>query len=187
MIYVASKRRSLERIQQDYPGSIIFDITSSAPFIQGRMLSPFYPHGNIPIPGDSRGMTASCVEAVWQGLKVFEDCGIDISLFKNTTMRNIKRTVRKNGKTLGHQFGVYSTTILNYVDAKRFIYIPTYKYVLDNVPAVHNLVVKLGERSKTQDIVLLDYNLNPNNIDISKPISHAELVKMYIEGHYPLV
>lgn len=185
MIYVANKKRSPERIQKDYPGAKIFDITSSAPSPQGQKLSPFYPHGNIPIPGDSKGMTATCVEAIWQGLKVFEGCGIDKSMFRNDTMKNIKRTVRKFGKPLGHQYGVFSNEILNYADARRLIYIPSYKYVLDNVPSVHSLVEQLKERSKAEDIVLLDYNLNPDNRDITKPLSHAELVKMYIEGRYP--
>lgn len=185
MIYVANKKRSPERIQKDYPGAKIFDITSSAPTPQGQKLSPFYPHGNIPIPGDSKGMTATCVEAIWQGLKVFEGCGIDKSMFRNDTMKNIKRTVRKFGKPLGHQYGVFSNEILNYADARRLIYIPSYKYVLDNVPSVHSLVEQLKERSKAEDIVLLDYNLNPDNRDITKPLSHAELVKMYIEGRYP--
>ena len=185
MIYVANKRRKLENIQKDYPGAKIFDITSSSSKIQGLKFSPFYNHGNIPIPGESNGMKATCVEAIWQGLKVFEGCGIDRSMFENDTMKNIKRTVRKFGKPLGHQFGVFSNIILNYADARRYIYIPSYKYVLDNVPSVHSLVEKLKERSKTEDIVLLDYNLNPNNKDLSKPLSHAELVKMYVEGRYP--
>ena len=38
---------------------------------------------------------------------------------------------------------------------------------------------------ETQDVVLLDYNLNPGNADKSKPLSHAELIKMYLEGNYP--
>lgn len=185
MIFVANKKRRLDKIQKDYPGAQIFDITSSAPTIQGQKLSPFYPHGNIPIPGDSNGMTASCVEAIWQGLKVFENIGIDCSKFQNNTMKNIKRTVRKFGKPLGHQYGVFSNTILNYSDAKRLIYVVAYKYVLDNVPSVHSIVTKLAERSKYEDIVLLDYNLNPDNKDASKPLSHAELVKMYVEGRYP--
>lgn len=185
MIFVANKKRQLDKIQNDYPGAKIFDITSSAPTIQGQKLSPFYPHGNIPIPGDSKGMTASCVEAIWQGLKVFENTGIDCAMFQNDTMKNIKRTVRKFGKPLGHQYGVFSNTILNYTDAKRLIYVVAYKYVLDNVPSVHSMVTKLAERSKIEDIVLLDYNLNPDNKDASKPLSHAELVKMYIEGRYP--
>ncbi|MBO4444188.1 MAG: hypothetical protein J5814_05410 [Bacteroidaceae bacterium] len=185
MIFVANKKRKLERIIKEFPGAKIFDITSSAPTLQGRMFSPFYPHGNIPIPGDSHGMTATCVEAIWQGLKVFENSGIDVVMFKNDTSHNIKRTVRKFGRPLGHQYGVYSKTILNYSDARRYIYIPAYRFVLDCIPSVHNLVEQLIERSQKEDIVLLDYNINLDNRDITKPLSHAELVKMYIEGHYP--
>lgn len=185
MIFVANKKRSLERIQRDYPGATILDITSSSSLHSGQILSPFYPHRNIPIPGESLGMTATCVEAIWQGLKVFEGAGIDIQMFRNDTMKNIKRTVRKYGKPLGHQYGVFSSRILNYAEAKRLIYIPTYRWVLDNVPEVHRVVERIAEKAKESDIVLLDYNLNPDNRDITKPLSHAELVKMYIEGRYP--
>lgn len=186
MIYVANKKRNIERIQKEYPGAIILDITSSSSHRYGQILSPFYPHRNIPIPGDSKGMTATCVEAIWQGLKVFESADIDVQMFRNDTMKNIKRTVRKYGKPLGHRYGVYSKTILNYAEARRYIYVPSYKYVLDNVQEVHNVVERIKEKSKEADIVLLDYNLNPDNRDITKPLSHAELVKMYIEGRYPV-
>ena len=185
MITIANKKRSLERIQKDYPGAYILDITSSSPYHYGQILSPFYPHRNIPIPGDSRDMKATCVEAIWQGLKVFEEADIDIQMFRNDTMKNIKRTVRKFGRPLGHRYGVYSQTILDYADARRYIYIPSYKFVLDNVPEVHRIIEKIREKAKESDIVLLDYNLNPDNRDITRPLSHAELVKMYIEGRYP--
>lgn len=145
----------------------------------------FYPHRNIPIPGDSGGMTACCVEGIWQGLKVFEHAGIDRYSFRNDTMKNIKRTVRKFGKPLGHQYGVFSKQLLNYADAKRLIYAPSYKYVLDNIPEVQHVIAKIKKQAEVSDIVLLDYNLNPDNRDASKPLSHAEFVKMYIEGRYP--
>lgn len=185
MIFVENKKRKLERIQAVHPGAYVLDITSSSPYHYGQILSPFYPHRNIPIPGESRGMTATCVEAIWQGLKVFEGADIDMQMFRNDTMKNIKRTVRKFGRPIGHRFGVFSQTILNYADARRYIYIPSYKYVLDNVPEVHRIVEKIKEKARESDIVLLDYNLNPDNRDITKPLSHAELVKMYIEGRYP--
>lgn len=185
MIFVENKKRKFERIQAAHPRAYILDITSSSPYKYGQILSPFYPHRNIPVPGESRGMTATCVEAIWQGLKVFEGADIDMQMFRNDTMKNIKRTVRKFGRPLGHRFGVFSQTILNYADARRYIYIPSYKYVLDNVPEVHRIIEKIKERAKESDIVLLDYNLNPDNRDITKPLSHAELVKMYIEGRYP--
>lgn len=175
----------MEKIQEEYPGAYILDITSSSPFEYGRLLSPFYPHKNIPIPGDSRGMTAYSVEGIWQGLKVFENAGIDMHSFRNDTMKDIKRTVRKFGRPLGHQNGVYSKELLNYLDAKRLIYAPAYKYVLENVPKVRAIIEKIRQKAQESDIVLLDYNLNPDNRDASKPLSHAELVKMYIEGRYP--
>ena len=175
----------MEKLKEEYPNAYILDITSSSPFRYGQLLSPFYPHRNIPIPGESGGMTACSVEGIWQGLKVFENAGIDRYSFKNDTMKNIKRTVRKFGRPLGHQYGVFSKQILNYADAKRLIYIPAYKYVLDNVPEVQNIIQRIKKQSAISDIVLLDYNLNPDNRDASKPLSHAELVKMYIEDRYP--
>ena len=185
MIVVANKKRKMEKLQEEYPGAIIFDITSSSSYKGGQLLSPFYPHKNIPIPGDSRGMTAYSVEGIWQGLKVFENAGIDMRSFRNDTMKDVKRTVRKFGRPLGHQYGVYSKELLSYLDAKRLIYAPAYKYVLENVPEVKAIIEKIRQKAKECDIVLLDYNTNPDNREASKPLSHAELVKMYIEGRYP--
>ena len=185
MIIVENKKRSMEKLKEEYPDAYILDITSSSPFRYGQLLSPFYPHGDIPIPGESGGMTACSVEGIWQGLKVFEHAGIDSYSFRNDTMKNIKRTVRKFGKPLGHQYGVLSKQLLNYADAKRLIYAPSYKYVLDNIPEVQHVIAKIKKQAEVSDIVLLDYNLNPDNRDASKPLSHAEFVKMYIEGRYP--
>jgi hypothetical protein len=185
MIVVVNKKRKIEKIQEEYPGAYILDITSSSPYKYGQLLSPFYPHGNIPIPGDSKGMTACSVEGIWQGLKVFENAGIDRNSFKNDTMVGIKRTVRKFGRPLGHQYGVYSKELLSYVDAKRLIYAVAYKYVLDNVPEVKAILEKIRKQAELTDIVLLDYNINPGNRDAAKPLSHAEFVKMYLEGCYP--
>ncbi len=185
MIYVVNKRKKIEKIRAEYPDADILDITSTSTTKYAQMLSPFYPHGNIPIPLESRGLTATCVEAVWQGLKVFENEDVSLSTFKNDTMHNLKRTVRKLGIPKGHRSGVYGTRLLGYYDARMNIYIPTYKWVLDNIPTVHNIVTKIAERAKTHDIVLLDYNTNLNINDVSSPLSHAGLLKLYIEGQYP--
>ena len=185
MIIVANKKRKLEKIQEEHPEAFILDVTSSSEQYEGKILSPFYPHGRIPIPGESKNVTASCVEAVWQGLKVFEKTGIDLAMFRNDTMKNLKRTVRKYGKPLGHQYGVFSKILLNYDDAKRLIYIPTYKYMLENIPSVRRSVEKIRSILETRDVILLDYNINPDNSNMTKPLSHAELIKKYIEGRYP--
>ena len=106
MILIDSKRKKRENILKKYPDAIIADVTSHAEDDLVK-LSPFYPHGGIPVPF-SEGVTATCVEAVWQGLKVFESADVDLKMFKNDSMKNIKRTESKNGKPLGHQYGVYS-------------------------------------------------------------------------------
>ena len=181
MLILESHRKKPETILKKYPGAILADVTSHAKDDLVK-LSPFYPHGGIPVPF-SEGVTATCVEAVWQGLKVFESCGIDMSMFSNDTMKNIKRTVRKYGKPMGHQKGVYSRELLDYVEARKQIYIPTYKWVLEN--KVQSIIQRLREASKTKTIILLDYDINDDVENVKKPLSHASLIKAYVEGIYP--
>lgn len=181
MLIIESKRKKSETLQRLYPGAVIADVTSKAGDDLVK-LSPFYPHGGIPVPF-SEGFTASCVEAVWQGLKVFEEADVDTALFSNDTMRNLKRTVRKYGRPLGHRKGVYGKELLGYIEARRLIYLPTYKWVLEN--KVPRIIERLREASKTKTIVLLDYETNCDVDDPRKPLSHAFLVKAYVEGLYP--
>lgn len=180
-IYIANKKSKIENIRKKYPNASIFDITSNSEYGILRVLSPFYPHGNIPVPG-MPNVKAACVEAVWQGLKVFENCGVDYATLHNDTMKDIKRTVRKYGKPRGHQYG---NRILNYEEARWLIYLPTYLYMLENVPTVKHTLAKIRERLEEKDVVFLDYNTNCNVTDYSKPLSHAGLVKLYLEGKYP--
>ena len=184
MIYVVNKKRKLEKIKEDFPNAAILDITSTSNMKYAQILSPFYPHMNIPIPF-TEGITATCVEAVWQGLKVFNGADVDFATFRNDTMRNLKRTVGRYGMPKGHRKGAYGKELLGYFEARMQIYLPTYKWVLDNVPAVHHIIERIKEQSKIQDIVLLDYNTNIDFRDASKPLSHAGLVKLYIEERYP--
>lgn len=184
MIYIENKKRKLERIQAQYPDADILDITSSSELSYAKLLSPFYPHSNIPIPFTPNAYAMS-VEGIWQGLKVFETCDIDMSSFSNDTMKDLKRTARKYGKPLGHRKGIYGSELLDYFDARMQIYLPSYKWVLDNVPRVHALVERIAERAKDHDIIFLDYNTNDDYRDLSSPLSHAGLVKLYIEGNYP--
>lgn len=181
MIQIESKRKKRENILKIYPGAIIADVTSHAEDDLIK-LSPFYPHGGIPVPF-SEGVTATCVEAVWQGLKVFESADVDMKMFKNESMKNIKRTVRKFGKPLGHRKGVYGTELLGYIEARKLIYIPTYKWVLEH--KVQSIIERLREASQIKTIVLLDYNTNCDVDDPKKPLSHAFLIKAYVEGLYP--
>ena len=182
MIIVESKRKKPATILKKYPDAILADVTSGAK--DGLVkLSPFYPHGGIPVPF-SEGYTATCVEAIWQGLKVFESCDIDVQMFQNDTMKNIKRTVRRFGKPLGHRKGVNGTELLGYIEARKQIYIPTYRWVLEN--KVAHIIERLRAASdEGKTIVLLDYDTNGDVEDPKKPLSHASLIKAYAEGIYP--
>lgn len=181
MIIIESKRKKPETILKKYPDAILADVTSGAK--DGlRKLSPFYPHYGIPVPF-SEGYTATCVEAIWQGLKVFESCDVDVQMFQNDTMKNIKRTVKRFGKPLGHRKGVNGAELLGYIDARKQIYIPTYKWMLEN--KVKDILDRLREASKTKTIVLLDYDTNADVENAKKPLSHASLIKAYVEGTYP--
>lgn len=181
MIIIESKRKKIERILQKYPGAVVADVTSNAKDDLVK-LSPFYPHGDIPVPF-SDGVTAECVEGIWQGLKVFECEDVDTTVFRNNTMKNMKRTVRTHGKVLGHRKGVNGDEILGYVEAKHLIYLPSFKWVLEN--KVARIIDRLKNASKDRTIVLLDYNTCCDVDSPTKPLSHAFLVKAYVEGLYP--
>ncbi len=183
MIYIANKRCKEKTLRKKYgEDAIICDVTSKSDNKQLVRLSPFYPHGDVPVPF-SDGITASCVEAIWQGLKVFQNSDVDVNLFANSSMRNIKRTVRSNGPVLGHRKGVNGTELLDYLSARKEIYLPTYRWVLEN--KVEDIMKRLKEAAKTKTIVLLDFTTNSDPFDTSKPLSHAFLIKAYVEGCYP--
>ncbi|MDR1527275.1 MAG: hypothetical protein LBS46_06355 [Dysgonamonadaceae bacterium] len=186
MIYIKNKKNKIENLQKKFPNALILDISSKGeqPWVQ---LSPFYPHGKIPIPPYRQDEEPKCfsqtVEGIWQGLKVFEGEDIDRSKFEITNMEGIKRTVRKFGKPLGHRYGIDGKELLDYQSARKEIYLRAYAWLLEN--KVENIIQALMYFAKRQDIVLLDYNTNEDIEDYSKPISHAGLVKRYLIKKYP--
>lgn len=182
MIKIESKKRKVENIRKDYPDAIIHDVTSHATdeFVK---FSPFYPHGGIPVPF-TPNVTAMSVESIWQGLKDYVNSGIDTSVFRNSTMKDIKRTKRKYGEMRGHKKGVFGTEHLGYLEARYEIYAPTYRWILEN--KVSGLVKKLKEESENNVVILLDYYTNEDLSDRKFPLSHAGLIKAYIEGRYPV-
>lgn len=184
MIAICSKRKSRDRILKEYPNCVIADCTSQATDAL-RKLSPFYPHGNIPVPYTNGLIKANSVESIWQGLKVFEHCGIDTDLFNYKGFEGVKRTVKKNGRILGHMRGPYGRNdmLLNYLDARLNIYIPSYRWMLEN--CAFDIIERLRSVMDDKTIVLLDYNTNCDIKDLTKPLSHAFLVKAYAEGLPP--
>lgn len=180
-ITVESRRKKTETIQRAHPGARIIDVTSKAeePWVR---FSPFYPHGDIPVPL-SHGAHAQSVEGIWQGLKVFETEGIDVAKFNVTSMKGIKRSVRTRGRVLGHRAGIESELLMDYLKARLHIYLPTYQFVLENRLA--DEMQQLREILKDSPLVLLDYETNSDIRDLRKPLSHASLIRAALLDEWP--
>ena len=180
-ITVQSRRKKLATIESLYAGAMIVDVTSKGtePFVR---FSPFYPHGDIPIPG-SPGVFAQSVEGLWQGLKLFEREDIDPAKWAITNISGIKRSGKSRGAVLGHRYGIGSDMLLGYRDARHQIYLPAYKWVLEN--RLTEQVEQLRTIAASQPLVLLDYETNSDIENLSSPLSHAALVKYFLEGKWP--
>lgn len=180
-LVVDSRRRSAATLEREHPGALVLDVTSKGgePWVA---FSPFYPHGDIPVPF-SPGVTSRTVEGIWQALKVFASADVDPSKLEVSTMKGIKRTVRRNGPVRGHRDGLAGDRLLSYVEARRRIYLPSYLWVLEH--KVPNLVEDLRRLARERDVVLLDYTTNGDVEDTSTPLSHAALVRRHVEGDWP--
>jgi hypothetical protein len=177
-VHVVSRRRGSAWQAKNHPGAAVVDVTSKGPAPWVR-LSPFYPHGGIPVPF-SPGVTGESVEGVWQALKVFDGADVDAAKLRVTTMTGLKRTVRRFGPVLGHRAGLEGVDLLPYEEARRRVYLPTYRWVLEN--RVEAEVAELRALAAERDVVLLDYTTNGDVTDLSTPLSHAALVARHLEG-----
>lgn len=181
LVQVASRRRKAESVKAAFPDAAVIDVTSRGPQPWVR-LSPFYPHGEIPVPFTSGAVSAS-VEGVWQALKVFERADVDPAKLAVTSMTGLKRTVRRYGPVRGHRAGLHGQRLLDYETARHQIYLPSYRWVLDH--RVPDLVDEIRRLGSDRSIVLLDYTTNGDIADLSSPLSHAALIARYLTGQWP--
>ncbi|MEV5576490.1 hypothetical protein AB0L06_41225 [Spirillospora sp. NPDC052269] len=171
-ILLASRRRTT--LGRDFPDALIVDVTSRGPEPWVR-LSPFWPHGGIPVPGHPE-RTSQSVEGVWQALKVFAGEGEDFGKLDIVAMKGIKRTVRRLGPPLGHRL---DGRLLGYEEARRTIYLPTYRWMLEHRAA--DLVAELRALSADRTVILLDYTTNGDVANLATPLSHAALLAQRIQ------
>jgi hypothetical protein len=181
-IVVESRRRKRASLEKLWPEALVLDLTSKGvePWVR---FSPFYPHGDIPIP-NSPGAFAQSVEGLWQGLKVFEREDIDPGKWAITDLSGIKRSGRSRGAVRGHRFGIGSDVLLGYREARYRIYLPAYRWVLEN--CLTRYLDLLRQHAAERPVVLLDYETNGDVEDLSRPLSHAGLVKHHLEDSWPV-
>ncbi len=73
--------------------------------------------------------------------------------------------------------------IQDYLSARKQIYLQAYAWVLSN--KVQWVIESLKVKAETTDLVFLDFETNGDIENVSKPLSHAAMVKRYLEKKYP--
>jgi uncharacterized protein DUF6939 len=101
----------------------------------------------------------------------------DFTKLDVTTMKGIKRTVRRLGAPLGHRL---DGRLFGYEEARRLIYLPAYRWMVDH--RVAGLVARLRELAGDRTVVLLDYTTNGDVTDLSAPLSHAALIAQHVQA-----
>jgi hypothetical protein len=189
-IEVHSKRKKLNISEKEREENnvIVIDVTKNGPDATFVKFSPFFPHGYIPIPGLS-GIFTKTVKGAWQGLKVFENEGVDLSML-NTASPKKRPANEKRGRILGHAISQRAgnssdeeeemTIIIGYVEARKQLYVPMYEYVLEHY-LKNEIELLRGLVREGNRVILLDYDVNDDIECIKKPLSHASLICSFLK------
>ena len=160
--YVAFAKR--DHVAKD---ALLVDVSSYAeePYCQ---FSPFYVHGDIPIPKKA-GEYSDTVEGIWQGLKVIR---------KKIAPRYFRGPGKKRGgKPEGHQYG---SKLLSVVEARYKIYKVAYEWVLQNKidDEIYATILENSRQGISQYFYDVENNGDINNP--SSPLAHASLLVQYL-------
>lgn len=150
--------------QRQWTNSVVVDLTSRSrcnPFVK---LSPYYPHGDIPIL-NSPYLLSNSVNEVWQILCVNKETSGE---YKDVLFRK----------------GIGINEYYTYEEARSEILLPTYRWMLEN--KAFDTICQLREyNEKGGTIVFIDKTSNTDIADVSQPLSFAFLLKAYIECTFP--
>lgn len=149
-----------------YPNAILIDMTTIDEKNAFSKLSPYYPHGEIPIP-NTHNLCLNSVNEVWQKLCVKSQDNLSRLEYKNLKFRK------------GLKINEYWT----YTEARREIFIPLYCWMLEN--KAFKIIEFLRKQLLTTTIVIVDKSINCNIDNIEEPLSCAFLLKAYIKGTEP--
>lgn len=146
----------------NYSNSVVIDLTTRDVTYIYAKLSPYYPHGNIPIPNTPKEVFRS-VNEVWQKLCI-----------KDSKSEPRKLKIKK---------GLHINEYWSYAEARKKILIPLYSWMLEN--NAWDIINDLRELSKNSTVTIIDKSVNCNIDNINEPLSFAFLLKAYIEGTHP--
>ena len=168
-------RNDFQSVHTQFPDAFLYDTSTHAPrardfnFVTDlREFSPFMQYGEIPVPGTN--LMSDSAEGVWQGLKVFKG-RTDPTLFSG-------RPRTKKGRPQGHRFG---SEMLSYVQARKQIFVPTIRHMMEVcVPADPvagkklELIKERAQRGKRQYLFDVDSVKDVN--DTSGPLAHSSVI-----------
>lgn len=168
---IIGKVQEINILLKHYSNAKFISLTENG-ITEFRKLAPSYKWGNIRVPY-SPGLYAESVNDVLEKLRLAKNeiAYGDKASYSNHIFEN---------KVL-YRRGIDGDYIYDELEARKYIYIPTYRWMLEN--KANHLIDKL--RAYKGDMVFLDENLNFDINDTSKPLSHAFLVKAYVEGTAP--
>ncbi|MDE6753562.1 MAG: hypothetical protein K2J82_03005 [Muribaculaceae bacterium] len=158
------------------PNAMIIDMSYSSTSMTS-CLSPYFPWGNIPVPF-STGIVAQSAMAIWEGLKVFEFGGVDISVFSYRLKEDLNRASLGLGNLIGYSRGMNYDYIYNEDEAYNQIFIPTYQWILEHRAFK---IIQLLRHYLRENIILID---NPKEI-IPNQLTPSTLLKAYVLGETP--
>lgn len=159
MFFFAAPQQAKELAEE---GKLVVDVSSRSP-LPWSYLSPFYPHGGIPVPG--MHATSDSVEGIWQGLKVIGG-KTDPSYFKG-------KGRKRRGQPECHLHGKRS---LNYVFARKLIYQSSYWWMVYRCPRARWTALALLLIGLDADIYLHDVETNGDIENTKAPWAHAALL-----------
>jgi hypothetical protein len=92
---------------------------------------------------------------------------------------------RGYGRVLGHRQGVTGDQLLSYTEARYLIYLPSYRWVLEH--CLQDLITELKQLEPEKPVVFLDYETNSDITVLTRPLSHAGLIKLYLQDNWPVL
>ena len=157
-------------------------------------------HSEVPVYNSS--LTSLTVQGIYEGLKNVSGSSDKSKLekFGHTVYRHAKAKMwwasfDSDCRTLVspkyvipfHPFFIINIDLRDGYDryARLNYFIRPYLYVLENQAKPEVEALQQHLENPTNRLVLLDENLSKDIFDFDKPISHAYLLKMYLEGNYP--
>ena len=185
-IFIAARTRRLGGLIQEFGRIPMFDVTHLTRESRLLRLNPYFPHGAIPVAYSERTLTAQSLEAIWNGLKVFENEPADFGCFEKMTKISITRMPGKagRGKLLGWQQGIHpDKPLLVETEARRTVYAGTYRWILKEY--CREAIDFLRGQMERSDIVLLDYSSEHHRCDLRYPLMHSVLLRDYLLGRHP--